>query len=399
MKNVSKLVKKIENVVTLNDEQSDEMDGIVKVIQRDFPTELSDAMTASMNATQSEALKQIWQRDVNGRHARERAAFKRDQAHNQLGSRSNRWSAITYRIALAVYCRSPAAYRALCKFNVLKLPSCASVSSKCKNYNEPPGINHAYLWEQRLKYEVIKEEASQSGQKIPLGEGILIFDEVKVVEKVMWNSKNHAFQGLAMDETELMQLNDVVTDQGQTEPAKYVLQFMWRDLSHKFDVIGPYFTCKQSLSEQYLSSCLFETMHAMYSYGFGISCLVCDGASSNLTVMKSLLGLSGSIGYTTCDDVCDHSVKASFVNPFENRPCHIVICPSHELKSLVSALHSSHPFGSKNFCKDGVVFGWSCIRSMKVREDTRLAAGQMRRVRGLTEAYIERDSWTRLNAK
>lgn len=78
---------------------------------------------------------------------------------------------------------------------------------------------------------MIKEEASQSGQKIPLGEGILIFDEVKVVEKVMWNSKNHAFQGLAMDETELMQLNDVVTDQGQTEPAKYVLQFVARPVA------------------------------------------------------------------------------------------------------------------------------------------------------------------------
>ena len=40
-----------------------------------------------------------------------------------VGKRSNRWSAITIRLALAVYCRSPAAYGALKSFGLLKLPS------------------------------------------------------------------------------------------------------------------------------------------------------------------------------------------------------------------------------------------------------------------------------------
>ena len=39
------------------------------------------------------------------------------------GKRSNRWSAVTIRLALAVYCRSPAAYDALKSFGILQLPS------------------------------------------------------------------------------------------------------------------------------------------------------------------------------------------------------------------------------------------------------------------------------------
>lgn len=40
-----------------------------------------------------------------------------------VGKRNNRWSAVIIRLALAVYCRSPAAYEALKSLGVLQLPS------------------------------------------------------------------------------------------------------------------------------------------------------------------------------------------------------------------------------------------------------------------------------------
>ena len=40
-----------------------------------------------------------------------------------VGKRSNRWSAVTIRLALAVYCCSPAVYGALKSFELLQLPS------------------------------------------------------------------------------------------------------------------------------------------------------------------------------------------------------------------------------------------------------------------------------------
>ncbi len=364
-KAVHNLTQKIQNLVTLNNEQSDEMNQIVHIINNDFSEDLNSVITSKTNVTQQEAFKKIWENDVRGRHSKDIADFKKDQARNRNGARSNKWSAVTYRVGLAVYCRSPAAYRALSSFSLLKLPSCSSVKGKCKNYNEQPGINHAYLWEQKNRYEVIKDESARYGQKVPVAEGVLIFDEVKVVEKIMWNSKNHGFQGLAMDDNELMHINDIVAEDREPEATKYVLQFLWRDLSHKFDVIGPYFTSRQSLTESYLSSCLLETMSSLHSYGFSVTCLVCDGASSNLTVVKAFLGMCGSIGFSTSGDKRDYSVRASFQNSFEGRLCHVIICPSHQLKNMVSALHSSRVGGSKSFVNDSISFGWSQIRDLK----------------------------------
>ena len=81
------------------------------------------------------------------------------------------------------------------------------------------------------------------------------------------------------------------------------------------------------------------------------------GISSNLTVIKAMLGLLGSIGFNICEGKHDYCVSAFFQNPFEGRQCHIVICLSHHLKNIISALHSSRPSGIKDFCKDGICFG------------------------------------------
>lgn len=94
-KNVNKLVKQIDSVVTLTDEQSNEMEQIVDVIQKDFSPELNAAVDENMTETQRAALKKIWDSDVRGRLANDSRAFKGDQARNSSGSRSNRWSAIT----------------------------------------------------------------------------------------------------------------------------------------------------------------------------------------------------------------------------------------------------------------------------------------------------------------
>lgn len=128
--------------------------------------------------------------------------------------------------------------------------------------------------------------------------------------------------------------------------------------------------------------------------------LVCDGASTNLNVLKALLGVHGSFGSRVVNGITDYAIEPSFPNPFENgRLCHIVICPSHQMKNQISALHSSRLAGAKNFCRSGVSFGWQQISELKVREDARFARGQSRFVRGLFNSYIERDSWIRLNVK
>ncbi len=84
----------------------------------------------------------------------------------------------------------------------------------------------------------------KKGLKKPLGVGVLIFDEVKVIGKVVLNMKNETFLGLAMDEDEMNNLHDIYRSLESKEPtpAEYMLQFLWRDLTSSYDIIGPYFS-------------------------------------------------------------------------------------------------------------------------------------------------------------
>ncbi len=75
-----------------------------------------------------------------------------------------------------------------------------------------------------------------------------------------------------------------------TQKTTYVLQFLWRDLSPDFDLIGPYFTSCAGLDSRFTLACLFETMQSLQSDGFKVKALICDGASWNLSMLKKLCG-------------------------------------------------------------------------------------------------------------
>ena len=131
-----------------------------------------------------------------------------DRKKNKVCNSGNRWSAITYRLALAVYYRCSAAYRALCQFDILKLPSVYCVQQKLREYVDEPGINHEYMSKQRARYTEFKTQVKHQGKKEPLREGILIFDEAKIIDKVIWNLKSESFIGLAMLEEDFVQIKE-----------------------------------------------------------------------------------------------------------------------------------------------------------------------------------------------
>ena len=66
---------------------------------------------------------------------------------------------------------------------------------------------------------------------------------------------------------------------------------------------------------------------------------------------------------------------------------------------MVSALCSSKMERTKRFTYDGVEFGWDCIEEMFAWDLQRAKTGLPRRVPGLSESYVYRDIWTRLNVK
>ena len=91
-----------------------------------------------------------------------------------------------------------------------------------------PGANSVCIVDQVARYVAFKEECRKNGKQEPKGDGVLIFDEVKVACQMMWNSRSHQLMGLAMTPNDLASLNDIYRVL-QDKPAiqtSYILQFL-----------------------------------------------------------------------------------------------------------------------------------------------------------------------------
>lgn len=85
-----------------------------------------------------------------------------------------------------------------------------------------------------------------------------------------------------------------IKDDASTRQTSYILQFLWRDLTSSFDIVGPYYTSAKSLESKFIFSCVIETLKMFHFHGLKTSLLVCDGAAPNLTMIKATNGCFGA---------------------------------------------------------------------------------------------------------
>jgi len=84
-----------------------------------------------------------------------------------------------------------------------------------------------------------------------------------VISSLMWNSRSHHIIGLAMTSNDQASLHDIfqlVETGNRTKQTNYVLQFLWRDLTSSFDIVGPYYTSENSMTAKFVLSCVLETV-------------------------------------------------------------------------------------------------------------------------------------------
>ena len=129
------------------------------------------------------------------------------------------------------------------------------------------------------------------------------------------------------------QLNDLFEDSRKAEDGqvKYVVQFLWRDLTSQYDLIGPYFTFSSSVTHGKLAPVLMASFKSLHKFGFDVIVLTCDGASSNLALLNLLCGHKNKMfGESTNNS---YLVDSSFTNSetTESRPVFVVICPTHQV--------------------------------------------------------------------
>ena len=123
-----------------------------------------------------------------------------------------------------------------------------------------PGASEDSIRRQAKQFEAFKEEQLRKNPRgpQPQGDGVLIFDEVKVISRLLWNSRSQEVIGLAMNPEDMSSLKDIYATVGSEEEpqqATYMLQFLWRDLTSKFDVMGPYYSSAESL-KIFLPACM-----------------------------------------------------------------------------------------------------------------------------------------------
>uniref|UniRef100_A0A1X7TCY2 Uncharacterized protein n=1 Tax=Amphimedon queenslandica TaxID=400682 RepID=A0A1X7TCY2_AMPQE len=146
--------------VPLDTDQNDEMCNVISVIEEKCEAELKELFAEGKKHGVGHRMKEIWNNDRN----EDAQQYERDQSKNKTGRKSNRWSVITIRIALAIYARSPAAYDALKSFNVLQLPSRSTLQSYTGAFLHQPGANHDSISEQVAQFLLHCHQRKQEGK-------------------------------------------------------------------------------------------------------------------------------------------------------------------------------------------------------------------------------------------
>ena len=177
-----------------------------------------------------------------------------------------------------------------------------------------------------------KSETVRLGKQEPKGDGALIFDEVKVACQLMWNSRSNQLIGLAMTPQDLASLDDLYALLKNPEESKqisYILQFLWRDLTSAYDIVGPYFTSSATVEAKFVLAFIFETIKLFQHHGPKTSILVYDGDSANVATIKASHDCQGAycLNHNETDK---YKVEPWVINPFN---------PPHKLFWLVSPSH------------------------------------------------------------
>ena len=102
------------------------------------------------------------------------------QCQVQHGQCLNFFHCALHLTPLAIYTRSPAAFRAVRSLGIFQLPCYKELHQIVSHNADGTGINEQYIVNQNEAYQTFCESKVASGGKKTLGIGVLIFNETKV---------------------------------------------------------------------------------------------------------------------------------------------------------------------------------------------------------------------------
>ena len=220
----------------------------------------------------------------------------------------------------------------------MQLPSRSLLQSYTGTCLHEPGASSNSISDQVAQYVLFKAECEKQGKHLPKSDSVLVFDEVKVACQLMWNSRNNTLSGLAMTNKDLMSLTDVyqlLQAPKVVAQTSYILQFLWRDLTSTYDIVGPYFTCADSVDSKFVLTCVLETIKLFQHHGLKTSLLVCDGCAANLTTIKATQGQHGAYSLQA-DSIDKFEIEPWFINLFSLPDLSFwLVCPTYQVNNFV----------------------------------------------------------------
>ena len=73
-----------------------------------------------------------------------------------------------------------------------------------------------------------------------------------------------------MDPKDAPTLSDLDPEVVNDQAAEYFLQFLWRDLTSDFDVIGPHYSTVRTMTCAFTMACLMDALDAFQAYAFKV---------------------------------------------------------------------------------------------------------------------------------
>ncbi|KAG7161374.1 Latent membrane protein 1-like [Homarus americanus] len=410
------LIKLSENMkerfFTLNSKQNKDFLEVLTTLKNDklfleiFKRDSSEAV----NARKWAAL-YVWDGEVKkATYVRDRLLADETEAYNncnQLNDHSseiakdtcmrykneicNRWSMVTFRIALAIYLRNNESYKSIESFRILDLPSLHPLNEYNFEVENQSKTHLEYISEQSKKYFALSKEYKAEGLPPCLAEGALIIDQMKIISNAVWYGIHESLNGHDLSQEELLSLCDIFNASAEVKtprPDGYVLQTVWRDMCYEHDIIGPHFHLSQDVKGPQLASYLLWTIKSFNDFGLKTIAVVCDYAAINGACVRGSLGEGSPLGVRS-DEFSE--INPTFTNPFDpSIKISWIVCPNHMLINVINALHSSQPEGSKDFQYGGISFGWKALEFLLENDIERKKKNEPRIAPLLRKSYIER---------
>lgn len=222
--------------------------------------------------------------------------------NEQRKPKGRRWTKKNKISALAIYKRSPKAYRYLA--NIMPLPSERTLQIVLRKMPMETGLN-----KQAIEY-LIRIAPTQS----PQGKlGCLLFDEVKLKPCLILNEATDEVDGFV----DFGKDGETHEDTRIETVADHALVFMFQGLYAKFKQPIAYYFVKGTVSSPKLTSLIKFIIESIKTTGFRVVATVCDQGPTNVGALSLLRSFSRitSYGETNKFDCCGDTVYIMYDIP------------------------------------------------------------------------------------